>query len=295
MSTEFNRNALVIYLRDVVSLEFIRYRLCRTRKSYTYRLNAYEGNYYCERFELRYRYVHLKYQGGRILVARKKVYEYGQYYDDGVYNEMSLNDSNRYYWMDINAHMDRFGTPIAWKPFTPGNGRRGWKQVRSEFFNIYYDFRNHAEQKLQNKITNYNWYQNSIASLNKKIAETEGMLLKLYSVNIIPRQYRCNLYCAWYLYDFISSSQESFSSALMHFDLNEIKKRLNQIIENQEEIIINQAILASQNKAIIDNENQHLKKLASIETNTEYAAQYAQIASDNAEACAWISMANFLK
>ncbi len=38
-----------------------------------------------------------------------------------------------------------------------------------------------------------------------------------------------------------------------------------------------------------------LNSLASIEGNTHMASQYAEIAANNAEACAWIGVANYIK
>lgn len=46
---------------------------------------------------------------------------------------------------------------------------------------------------------------------------------------------------------------------------------------------------------MIEQNQQTLNKLASVEGNTERAAQYPEIASNNAEACAWIGLANYIK
>lgn len=115
-----------------------------------------------------------------------------------------------------------------------------------------------------------------------------------YSVNIVPQQFR-NLYAIYYLCEFISTSNESFSNALLQCNLEEIKQQLATVIENQREMIINQAILIAQNEEIIAQNNQNLKHLAKVENNTAFAAKYSQIAAVNAEACAWIGVANYIK
>ena len=114
-----------------------------------------------------------------------------------------------------------------------------------------------------------------------------------YSANIIPQQYR-NIHAVWFIHDFITTSSETLSSALLHCDLDEIKQKLDTIIEQQKEIIINQSVMMAQNEELISQNQQTLNKLASIETNTAKAGQYAKIAANNAEACAWIGIAKYI-
>ena len=120
-----------------------------------------------------------------------------------------------------------------------------------------------------------------------------NLLQKAYQVNIIPMQFR-NLYTIYYLHEFISTSRESLSAALLHCDLNEIKAKLDKIIAQQQEVIIQQAIIASQNNQLLQQNKLQLERLASIESNTTQAGQYAEIAAVNAETCAWIGLANYI-
>lgn len=120
------------------------------------------------------------------------------------------------------------------------------------------------------------------------------LLANAYSVDIIPSQFR-NIYAVYYIYDFISTSNESFSNALMHCDLDVIKCKLDAIIANQETIILNQAIIMAQNDELMEQNKQHMKHLASIEQNQVIAIKYTQIAANNAEACAWIAAANYIR
>ena len=93
----------------------------------------------------------------------------------------------------------------------------------------------------------------------------------------------------------MKSSQGTLSEALLHYDLKQIKDKLDKIIDQQQEIIINQAIIATQNKQLIQQKQDMLKSLSSIERNTYQASQYAEIAASNAEACAWIGLANYIR
>lgn len=86
----------------------------------------------------------------------------------------------------------------------------------------------------------------------------------------------------------------SFETALLHYNLEEIKAKLDTIIAQQQEIIINQSIMMAQNREICEQNQKKLARLASIESNTHNAAQYAEIAARNAEASAWIGAANYI-
>ncbi len=121
-----------------------------------------------------------------------------------------------------------------------------------------------------------------------------NLLEKAYSVNIIPKPFR-NIHAVYYLYDYICTSNQSFTSALLFSDLDDIKRKLDTIIYQQQEIIINQSIEIAQNQSLIEQNQRSLKKLASIEHNTEKAMQYTEIAAINSEACAWIGVANYIK
>lgn len=87
----------------------------------------------------------------------------------------------------------------------------------------------------------------------------------------------------------------SFEVALLHYNLEEIKTKLDTVIERQKEMIINQERMIAQNKEILKQNQDLLGRLAMIENNTYYASQYAEIAANNAKACAWFGMANFMR
>ena len=114
----------------------------------------------------------------------------------------------------------------------------------------------------------------------KNLDEAERVMEKAYSANVIPKQFR-NLYAVYYLYEYLSTSQSTLESAMLHFDLNEIKAKLDSIIDQQEQIVLQNAISISQNDKIIEQNNNIIRSAMKIETNAERIAQYEAIQATN--------------
>lgn len=123
--------------------------------------------------------------------------------------------------------------------------------------------------------------------------------------NVIPTQYR-GLYEIYYLYEFMSSSHESLSQALLSCDLDAIKKQLSvviqqnsMIIENQlKQIALQEIAIQTQDAAIASQEKNNKAQidwLRQIKTGVDQSTEAARIAASNAEACAWIAAANYIK
>lgn len=121
-----------------------------------------------------------------------------------------------------------------------------------------------------------NTYKEKISSakgsIKADINKTQQLLNKAYDLNIIPLQFR-NIEGVYYLYDYLSTSNESLTSALMQANLESIKSKLDQVIKMQGAMIIQQA---QANKAIF---KQNEKILASMK-NVE---QYSKISAINSE------------
>lgn len=175
----------------------------------------------------------------------------------------------------------------------------GWLDVfESLYEKAQKEYLPQAYEEAQAKVTEYT------AELTKMAEELDivGKLLEQeYSLNIIPNKFR-NLEAIWYICDYYDSSNESLKEILLHLDLDEIKTKLDSVIENQQQSIINQAIQISQNKTLIAQNQDVLLKLSDIEqqtneisNNTAETTQWAKIAANNAEACAWIGVANYIK
>jgi len=133
-----------------------------------------------------------------------------------------------------------------------------------------------ATKKLENdknKITTL------INTVNDNIVTTQKNLQQAYSLNIIPAPYR-NIQSIYYLYEYLSTSNESLTSALTHADLESIKQKLDKMISLQGTMIIQQA---QANRALFEQNQRILEAARNIENNSAVAAQYSQISAINSE------------
>lgn len=128
---------------------------------------------------------------------------------------------------------------------------------------------------------------NEIKSLNNLLTET-------YSINIIPRQFR-NLAGVYYLYDYMSTSQESLQSALLNYNVNKINIRMDKMIEQQSDMIIQQYVTNSRLEAMQNQNHRIMRQLSNIEQNSEITAKYSAITAANAKAITFFEGYKFLK
>lgn len=118
-----------------------------------------------------------------------------------------------------------------------------------------------------------------------RIEEVKQLREKAYSANIIPRQYR-NIYAVHYLYEYMDTSQENdLDRVIQTFVLEEIKSRLDSIIEQQTEIILNQRCLIAKqeqsSKIMIENHKQKMQQLAMLNENSVNQTKYLQMINTN--------------
>lgn len=154
--------------------------------------------------------------------------------------------------------------------------------------------------------------QKKLQDLKNEIERAEAIRDNLYSLNIIPKKFR-DIGCMYFIYDFFSSSNTPLDQVFLHLDLNTIQSQLKQVLKNQQQQILQNAIIISQNEEIIAQNQQLFQELSNLnhtvnsnlrnmnakldsinESNIE-AAEWARIAALNAEACAWFQYANYLK
>ncbi|MBE6875476.1 MAG: hypothetical protein E7496_01930 [Ruminococcus sp.] len=125
-----------------------------------------------------------------------------------------------------------------------------------------------------------------IAEIEAEQNQLKSALSRAYSANIIPLQFR-NIEGVYYLYDYLSTSQQSLQSALIQANLDAIKKKLDEIISNQGEMILQQAqtnkMLFSQNQQMIASLQRIQESAVNTEQNSLVASQYAQISASNSE------------
>lgn len=308
-SSDLDHEALKIYLRDLLTLECIknkfRAKLNNVDRRITLAEQPYKKTYVIEGDESwsdGTNALYFMYKSGHYYLAMRPVYDghHPEIVNHGESTAFWLKNYKCYY-LDIEENYGELTALSLWRNerVTDTNNffakRKRGDKAKAAFLRCYEDFKNDAVAGLQSKVNDankLNVYRNGISD---ELKQAEELLRKAYGVNIIPAQFRYNLYAIYYLYDFISTSNQSLATAMLHFDLNEIKAKLDKIIDQQQEMIIQQSILVAQNQQQIDQNQMHLKKLANIERNTEQSATYSAIAASNAEACAWIGLANYLK
>ncbi len=117
------------------------------------------------------------------------------------------------------------------------------------------------------------------------LQEAKEKLQSVYSVNIIPNKYR-SVYVAYYLYDYISSSHETdIDRVLQTMLLEQIIAKLDKIIAQQEEIILNQRMqLAKQDALLAQSKKQHeeqMKAISNLEENQQMQNDYLAMTEAN--------------
>lgn len=164
------------------------------------------------------------------------------------------------------------------------------KETEIDYNNSVRNDRQRVEKEKKEKEQLENDYKN----IENELTEAESLLQKSYSVNLIPLQYR-NIQAIFYLYNYLSTSQENIQSALLQCNLEEVKIKMGTMIEQQSEMILEMAIQNAQLEEMKSQSRRLLNHAAQTERNTALAAQYAKIAANNAEATAWIGIANYIK
>lgn len=312
-SGDLDRAALKIYLYDVLSLECIKANYERKIRDFTYKISeAKKYKSYIKKYDALPnqhivtgnpdyvdsidKYFYFRYNGVLCFWGRSS-----RSVPDG-----HLDDEGKWWRVEKDSDIDylRKANESNWHYYAGCSAgffekREQWARVRDSFFRSYSEFKAEAPAIYQNTIDtnrrNIDNWQRQINGMTKELAEIKRLLTKAYAVNIIPSQFRYKIHAIYYLHDFVSTSRESFTTALLHFDLDEIKAKLDRIIAQQESIIIQNAVMIAQNEKLAKQNQQQLEQLSKIEGNTSQAAQYAQIAANNAETCAWISMANYIE
>ena len=313
-SKELAREAIQIYLSNILALECMKlklnedYNTTNTKYGYEYWNNGIK----C--FPIENGNIWLAFHEGQFCVGafrdgksggaytgsflnREQMLN-GNGFTEYVWGERIIKHRGEFYWGTID---DKSFPTISDSAFWWDIGGDNWLQqkmwqskAKNAFLSIYSDFKETAPKLYQeNYEKTVKPLKDKVDGINEEMQKVDELLESAYSVNIIPQQFR-NIHAIWFIHDFITTSGESLTTAFLHCDLDEIKQKLDTIIVQQREIIINQAIIAAQNVQIAEQNQQTLNSLAKIEQNTYKSAQYAQIAANNAEACAWIGLANYI-
>lgn len=116
-----------------------------------------------------------------------------------------------------------------------------------------------------------------VKELDEEVTFAQEKLNEAYSINIIPLTFR-NIQGIYYLYDYLSTSNQSLSEALMQCNLEAIKQKLDSAINLQGKAIIQQA---QANHALFAQNQRILETAQATMNNTAVAAKYAQICAIN--------------
>lgn len=159
---------------------------------------------------------------------------------------------------------------------------RKWKEGQERYNETYEKYKT-KERKISAALTTLNNFKDGtekcISEINIEKEDIAEKLQEAYNANIIPIQFR-NIEGIYYLYDYISTSNQGLSEALMQCNLEAIKQQLYRVINMQGEMIVRQA----QHNAAMYEQNQQLLNMArATVVNTAMAAKYAKISSINSD------------
>lgn len=125
------------------------------------------------------------------------------------------------------------------------------------------------------------------------------VLKRVYSANVLPSQFR-DMYSAVYLYDYFSNSRaDDLDQVLNTFVLEQIKDKLDDIIENQRISILNQRLIIQNQRQAMEEQRIHneymRKKVCQISASIEEQNQYLAMIEANSAANAYFAAAHYLK
>lgn len=169
-----------------------------------------------------------------------------------------------------------------------------YKKDKEAYFADQQRFANEQRQYQREYDDNINYYQNRLSQFQteaqKRInqiksykSHIEDMLTNAYNLNIVPKPFR-DIYGATYLYDFISTSGASglgLSDAIINYSLEKIIYKLDKIINKCDAIIREQQNTNSNLREIQRQNNQLLSESKNISNNITLAKQYAEITAEN--------------
>lgn len=141
--------------------------------------------------------------------------------------------------------------------------------------------------------------ENELAYYSNERKKISILLKKAYGVNVLPTQYR-DVYAAVYLYDYFRNSRsDDLDQVLNTYVLEQIKDRVDVIIENQRMSIINQRMILTNQHRALEEQRKHnaymRSKARQISRSVEEQNQYLRMVECNTAATAYFAAANYLK
>ena len=152
--------------------------------------------------------------------------------------------------------------------------------------------------RVQNENIQKNQLIEKYRMMQTQYKDLQKLLQKAYNINLIPNPYR-NLGSIYYIYDFMKSSQCSLSETLLHqhFEdgINKVLQKLDVIIEQNETIILQNACIEAASKDIQRQNERLLGEIQSVNASAEEIAYNSKISAINSEFCAWINLVDFVE
>ena len=153
-----------------------------------------------------------------------------------------------------------------------------------------------ANEERRREIPRYEKRLNYYSQERRRIAK---LLEECYSAGVIPTQYR-DVYAAVYLYDYFSNSRaDDLDQVLNTYVLEQIKAKLDVIINNQRLSILHQRMIISNQRQAIEEQRAHYSfmrnKAKQIAASMEEQNQYLAMVEANTAATAFFSAASYLK
>lgn len=141
--------------------------------------------------------------------------------------------------------------------------------------------------------------KSEIAFLEAEQEKIQTLLLKVYSINIIPKQYR-DFYTAVYLYDFFETSYEDdVSVALGLYALEQIKEKLDIIISNQSEMLLNQYTMLAEQREAREEQAEHNRRMQNkvdgLQSSMDEITRSQRIVESNSDTAAFFAQATYFR
>lgn len=284
----YNREFLVMYLKDVCALELAEQKLNEARSDLEYEIYALQERKQDLAIPTPYPTLESNEKGIMLIV--------GAILYVGIYFLLKL--------IELLFLKGLFTLGIAVLMFWLGISELQKAKKSNEFrLNEYHALCAKRKTLLENVEREY---KETVPEINRELNvckrelhSVRTTLKAVYAANIIPNRYR-DIYTAIYLYDWFSTSKSTdLDHALSMYVLEEIKDRLDQIIENQSAILLNQRIMiANQEDAIKQQKRHHAalcEKLNRIETSANQQTAYMRMIESNTKATACFAAASYLR
>lgn len=282
VNTVFDRNVLNNYMYNIRTLEVVKNELLVQKQNVLYRISnlGYRQNMY-EPSTDGESIMYALFGGGGFIVAVLVI---------GTLLKETIGE-----WLDWTDFFSGLMTLLIIGTIVIAGGYIIYELYSAAKSKQDYLYRKRQDEiRVENELKEKSALEEIADELDEEIIENDKLLSEAYSVNLIPSKYR-NVYAAYFLYDYISTSTATLSEALLHCDLDTIIEKLESVIEQQSEMIMELAASNANNEAIIRQNEQMLQHAIQTENNTALAAQYSQIAATNSKVTAYCQMVQFLE